>query len=287
MPATISSVTTFGAAAPGHEHGADDEVGVLQLARDLVRRRGERVDAVVVARVDLAQLRQRDVEHGDVGAEAEGRRRGLLAGDAAADDDDLRRGGCRARPPSRMPRPPRRCEQLGRADLGRETAGDLAHGGEQRQRAVGELHRLVGDRGGAGVEDRPGQRQVGREVQVREEREVLAQEAVLGRDRLLHLEHEFGRPGLVGRGDDRRTRRRRTRRRSTRRRRRRRPGCRRGGRARRARATPAGVMATRNSLFLISAGTPMCMMTPKAVWVMNTIFAAYSLTRKPEPLIIR
>ena len=43
-----------------------------------------------------------------------------------------------------------RAHQAVRADLRRQPAGDLAHRREQRQRAVGQLHRLVGDRGGAG-----------------------------------------------------------------------------------------------------------------------------------------
>ena len=48
--------------------------------------------------------------------------------------------------------------QVVRADLRGEPAGDLAHRGEQRQRAVGELHGLVRDAGGPGVEQRVGAR---------------------------------------------------------------------------------------------------------------------------------
>ena len=74
------------------------------------------------------------------------------------------------------------------AHLRGEPAGDLAHRREQRQLAVGRLDRLVGDRGDAGPDECPRQRLVCRDVQVREERQALAEPAVLLGDRLLHLE---------------------------------------------------------------------------------------------------
>ena len=143
-----------------------------------------------------------------------------------------------------------------RPDLDREAARDLAHRREQRQAAVVGLDGLVGDAGDAALDERARQRLVGGDVEVREEDEPLAQAAVLGRDRLLHLEQEL-RPA------PRRPRRRRcarprarSRRRGTRSRRRRssrrapRDPCWTSSRA------PAGVSATRYSSVLISLATP-------------------------------
>ena len=61
-------------------------------------------------------------------------------------------------PPISTPRPPLAAHQVVGADLGRQPAGDLAHRGQQRQRAVGGLHGLVGDRGGARGQQRVGAR---------------------------------------------------------------------------------------------------------------------------------
>ena len=89
-----------------------------------------------------------------------------------------------------------------RADLHGHAPGDLAHRPEQRQRAVVELDRLVGDAGRrllcASFLRELG---LGGEVQVRVEDEALAEEAVLGGERLLHLHDHLGAPG-VGRGRD-------------------------------------------------------------------------------------
>lgn len=89
------------------------------------------------------------------------------------------------------------------ADLRGQTARDLGHRGEQRERAVGELDRLVGDGGGAGLQQGVRALAGGREVQVGEERLVLAEAVVLLRDRLLDLEQQVGGgPDLVGGAED-------------------------------------------------------------------------------------
>ena len=94
--------------------------------------------------------------------------------------------------------------QVVRADLGRHPAGDLGHGCQQRQRPVGRLHRLVGDRGDARAQQGLGAGAGGGEMQVGEQHLALAQPGVLLRDRLLHLQDELpGLPHLVGPGQDR------------------------------------------------------------------------------------
>ncbi len=82
--------------------------------------------------------------------------------------------------------------QVRRADLCGHAAGDLGHRGEQRQRAVGKLDRLVGDAHGAGAEEAHGLLVVGGEVQVGVEDLAGAQPLDLDRLRLLDLDDHVG-----------------------------------------------------------------------------------------------
>ena len=88
-------------------------------------------------------------------------------------------------------------EEVG-AHLRRQPPGDLAHRRQQRQRAVVELHGLVGDRRRAGRDQRPGDVRVGGEVEVREQRQIRTQEAELLLLRLLDLDDHLLRPGVGG-----------------------------------------------------------------------------------------
>ncbi len=125
-------------------------------------------------------------------------RGGVVAGHAAADDDDLGRGDAGHAAHQDAAAAVAAHQVIG-ADLGRQSAGDLAHRGQQRQRAVGGLHGLVGDRRGARRQQRVGARLGRRQVQVGEQRLALAQPRVLGLDRLLDLEQQVGLgPHLVG-----------------------------------------------------------------------------------------
>ena len=114
------------------------------------------------------------------------------------------------------------------ADLGRHAPGHLAHRRQQRQRAVLELHGLVGQRRGAGGEQGLGHLGVGGQVQVGEQHQVGPEEAELGRLRLLDLDHQLGAPRLGRRPPCGPRRRRSRRRRST------------SPRPRRARSAPRG-----------------------------------------------
>jgi hypothetical protein len=87
-----------------------------------------------------------------------------------------------------------------RAHLGGHASGHLAHGGEQRQGAVGQGHGLVGDAGGARVKQGTGQGLGSGQMQVGEEDKILAQVAELGLQRLLDLDDHLRAPGL-GCGD--------------------------------------------------------------------------------------
>ncbi len=144
-----------------------------------------------VDRVDLAEPGDVPVEDGDVRAHADRDLRGVLAGDAAADDDDIARAGAGDAAEQRAVTAALAHQVVG-ADLRGEAAGDLGHRGEQRQAAVGQLHRLVGDAGDLVAEEGVGAGLVGGQVQVGEQRQAGAHAVVLLRDRLLDLEHHVG-----------------------------------------------------------------------------------------------
>ena len=117
--------------------------------------------------------------------------RRVVADDAAADDEHLRRAHAR-HAAEQEPAAALRLLEEARAHLRREAAGDLAHRREQRQLPVVGLDRLVRDGRDPAVDERTRERLVGGEVEVREEHEALAEPRVLGCDRLLHLEQELG-----------------------------------------------------------------------------------------------
>ena len=188
------------------QHRADHHVGLHHLLLDGQPRRGEAVDAVVVAPERHPQLVEVGVEQGDVGAHAERDVGGVLAGDAGADDDDLGVGDAADAAHQHAATALGLHQRVG-ADLRCQAAGDLGHRVEQRQPAGRQLHGLVGDAGDLAVDQLLGQRLVGREVQVGEQRQPLAHPGVLLGDRLLdledHVDAAVGAPGVLGRGHDR------------------------------------------------------------------------------------
>lgn len=97
------------------------------------------------------------------------------------------------------PRPVSLLEQA-RTDLGGDPPGDFAHGSEQGQVAFGGLHGLVSDAGRLGLEQRLGYARVRRQVEVREQHEVIAKEAEFRLLGFFHLADELSRPCLFGAG---------------------------------------------------------------------------------------
>ena len=143
------------------------------------------------------------VEDPDVGLHADGDERCVVADDPAAQNDDLRRRDAGQAAEEDSASALRLLERPG-AHLRREPAGHLAHGCEQGELAIVRLDGLVGDADRAAVEQRPRERLVGCEMEVREEDEAFAQAAELCREGLLDLQHEVGAvPDLVDGGDPR------------------------------------------------------------------------------------
>ena len=154
------------------------------------------------------------------------------------------------------PRPPAERIRVAAPTVGARRPATSLIGASSGRPPPGELHRLVGDRGDAVGDEAVGERAVGGEVQVGEQHEVVAEVAVLARDRLLDLQQQLGaRPHLGRRRRAGSLRRPRTRHpawtsRSPA------PRCTNTSWPAATRScTPAGVSATRYSLFLTSVGT--------------------------------
>jgi hypothetical protein len=189
-------VTSLGAAAPGHQHGADHQSAsatsssVLPASRrsGCGRRRRRR-------RRDSAARGQGPVEHRHVGAHAGG---------------DPRRRWCRRRRRRSRPRWPGRRPARRRAGRrarrgpsaaprrrpAARAARDLRHRREQRQAALGVGDRLVGDAGHAACHQVAGLVGVGREVEVGEEDLARAEPRPLGGLGLLDLHDQSARRTL-------------------------------------------------------------------------------------------
>ena len=190
-------------AGAGDEHGADEQIGAAEHLLHVEAVRHQRDDLPAEDVVQVPEPVGVHVEHRDVGAEAHGGARGVETCGAGAEDDDVpRRDAGHAGEEDAAAAVG--AAEVERALLDREPAGDLAHRREQRQAAVGALDRLVGDRDRPRGPERARDVRRGRQVEVGEERLLGAEPGVLGRQRLLHLQHELGAlPDLVD-GDERR-----------------------------------------------------------------------------------
>ena len=187
----------LGGRGAGDQHRADHQVGLGDRALDRQLRGRDAVHPVAVAPEAHAELLQVDVEQRDVGAHPHRDVRGVLAGGPGAQHGHLcARNATDAA--HQHPTATAGLEQRGRAHLGSETAGDLAHGVQQRQGAVGALHRLVRDGGRPRINQCLRQLRLGGQVQIGEQHLVGAQAAVLLGDRLLDLDDHLGlAPDLV------------------------------------------------------------------------------------------
>ncbi len=194
---------SFGAKAPGNEHGADREVGVLDRLLELERRRHEELDSAAQDLLEEAHAIDRALEDRHLRAHAERDDGGVVADHPAADHEHARRRDAGDAAEQDAASALRLLELIG-ARLRGEPTRDLAHRREQRQRSAVGLDGLVCDRGDARVDERSGQRLVGGDVEVREERQALSEPWVLRRDRLLDLEEQVcAAPDVVDRGDRR------------------------------------------------------------------------------------
>ena len=185
----------------GDEHRADHEVGVGDAALDRPTVRRQRHDPAAVDLVDPAQSVEVLVDQDDLGLHAGRDPRGVPPDVARPQHDDLRRAHARRPAHQHAAAAVVPLQEVG-ALLRRQPPGDLAHRGQQRQGPGLQLHRLVGQRRGAGGDERLGDVGVGGEVEVGEQREVVAQERELLLLGLLDLDDHLLRPGIGRCRDD-------------------------------------------------------------------------------------
>ena len=254
MLRTICSLTITGARPPAHQHRADHEIGIGDAALDRSAVGGQRHDPPFVDLVDPAQAVEVLVDEHDLGLHASGDPGRVPPDVSGAQHHDFGRSHAGRASHQHSAATVVPFEEVG-ALLRRQPAGHLAHRGQQRQRPVGELHRLVRQGCRAGGDQRLGDVGIGGQVEVGEQHEVLAQEPELVVHGFLDLDDQLLRPGVLrGRHD-------------------RRPGGDVVASAieapspapvstntsmpwRSSSRTPSGVIATRCSAILISVGTP-------------------------------
>jgi len=122
----------FGRGSPGHEHRADYEIGFSDEVSDRSARREDGAHAPIELGCVAPQNLERSIEERHLSAHAERNRRGVGAGDAAADDQHIcRRSAGNAAQENTAPA--RLLFKRMGADLRREAPGDFRHRCEKRQ----------------------------------------------------------------------------------------------------------------------------------------------------------
>src|SRR5262245_725605 len=169
----------------------DHQVGARQHLLDRKGRREDGRRTPAEGDVELAQLVDRDVEDEDVGLHPDCDERRVHPDGPSADDHHVRRRHARDSAEQDATAAKRLLEEE-RSGLRSDLARDLAHGCEQRQPALGVLDGLVGNAGGAALLQGPGELRGRREVQVGEERVIVAQHLDLPRLRLLDAQQQLG-----------------------------------------------------------------------------------------------
>lgn len=164
---------------------------------------GERLHPAVVRRVNVAEFLQVGVEDDDPRAQTDRDFGGLAARHPGAQDDDGG-GGDAGHATEEDAATSRSPLEVVRALLYGEPSGDLTHRREERQPAVRQPDRLVGDRGDPGGKQRRGALGGRREVEEGEEELSPAKPRVFLGDRFLHLDDEVRfRPDVVSGRHDR------------------------------------------------------------------------------------
>ena len=116
---------------------------------------------------------------------------GVYPYDPAPDDEDLSRVNT-GNAAGQKPEAPVGVGQVVGSHQHRHPPRHLAHGHEQRQAHVGELHRLVGDAHDAALQQHVGQIAVGSQMKIGEEHQIVPEVLVLRRQGLLDLDHHVG-----------------------------------------------------------------------------------------------
>ena len=145
--ATRSSLTRCGAFAPGHQDGADHEVGVQHEPLD--RQPADDITVWIRPRWIWSTKRSRSTFVSTIvtSASIPAAIHAAFVPAIPAPRTTTRAGATPAAPPISTPRPPCGRSRFAGPAVRRHAAGDLAHRCEQREPPVGRLHGLVRDRG--------------------------------------------------------------------------------------------------------------------------------------------
>ena len=189
---TSSAVTRCGRLGSRNQHRAHNEIGGQHR---VARSPSEELITVWIRPCQIRSMSRRrldrSVDDRDLGLHAGGDLGGVGAGHARAEHHDLGGrdpGGAAHQDAASSARSFQRCGALLRC----HPPGDLGHRRQERKPAVGRLDGLVRDRSHLAVDEEPGERLIGRQVQVGEQHLAAPEPFVLLGLRLLHLHDHVG-----------------------------------------------------------------------------------------------
>src|SRR6185437_12829928 len=192
----------LGRAGARNQHRTDDEVGLGDGFADGGGVGREREDAAAEQVIQLAQAGGAAVGDGHHGAGADRHLGGVGADDAAAEDEHARGRHAGHAAEQQAAAAVAALQVLG-SHLHGQAPGHLAHGFEQRQAAARAFDGFVADGGDLALQQLFGQIGQRGEMEVGEQQQAGAEEAVLGLDRRLDLAGHLGAaPELLGGGDE-------------------------------------------------------------------------------------
>ena len=188
--AKIGASDQLGRRGAGYQHATDDQIGGRQQVGDQIvgGKAGLHRPAELI--VQFLEPGRGNIEQGDVGALTDRHLGGVLARNAAAEDQHPGRQHA-GRPAQQQAAPALWFEQVIGADIHGHPASHLAHRGQQRQSPELVGDGFVGDGGAARFHQAVRLIRVGGEVQIGKEDMVRLEPGDLDRLRLLHLDDQF------------------------------------------------------------------------------------------------
>ena len=150
------------------QNASDKQVGSFHDLSDGIARREDRANLRTKLRRDPSQRLRRTIYHSDIRAHSKCNRRRVSARDAAAQNDDFRRGHPR-HSAKQNPAPPLGALKVVGSALRSEPASNLGHRSQQRQRAGGRGHSFVGDTCRAATQEISSEVEIGCQMEIREQ----------------------------------------------------------------------------------------------------------------------
>ncbi len=185
----------LGRLCTGDEDRADKEIRILYAGGDIEGIGVDSLNALAKDVVNIAEAVDIAVYHGDTGAHAHGNLGSRKPHCSCADNNHMRcrHAGCTANKQAHA------AGILGQhfsTDLGGHAAGDLGHGGKQRQGTVVQLHGLIGNAHDGFFQHGLGQGWFGSKVQVGVNYLARTKVFVFRSKRFLDLDNHVAGPGF-------------------------------------------------------------------------------------------